>query len=89
MWKILKGKIIRFDAIIPTNMNHNRNTRNKPHIYSIREKKPIGKLQLKFQLSQTQDKYPEYLRSTKTHSQFKTAFYESKLQSDTTPRFFL
>ena len=83
MWKILKGKIILFDAIVPTDMIYNRNT-DKHQIYSIREKKPTGKRQLKFQLSQTRNKYPEYLRNIETHSHFKTAFYESKLESYTT-----
>ena len=64
--------------IIPTDMIHNRNT-NKHQFYT-REKKR----QLKFQLSQTRNKYPEYLRNIETHSHFKTAFYESKLESYTT-----
>ena len=40
--------------------------------------------QLKCEPSQTWNKYPEYLRNTETHSQFKTAFYELKLESYTT-----
>ena len=56
------------NLIIPTDMTHNRNTRHKHQIYSIREKKPIGKRQLKCQPSQTWNN----LRGTKTHSQFKT-----------------
>ena len=64
---------------IPTDMIHNRKTRNKRQIYSIREKKPTEKRQLKCQPSKTWNKYPEYLKSTETNSKFKTAFYESKL----------
>ena len=70
--------------IIPTDRIHTRNTRKKHQVYSIREKKPIGKRQLKCEPSQTWNKYPEYLRNTETHSQFKTAFYELKLESYTT-----
>ena len=70
--------------IIPTDRIHTRNTRKKHQVYSIREKKPIGKRQFKCEPSQTWKKYPEYLRNTETHSQFKTAFYELKLESYTT-----
>ena len=66
--------------IIPTDTIHTRNTRHKHQVYSKREKKPIGKRQLKCQPSQTWNNYPEYIRSTETHDQFKTAFYEWKLE---------
>ena len=69
--------------IIPTDTIHTRNTRHKHQVYSKREKKPIGKRQLKCQPSQTWNNYPEYIRSTETHGQFKTAFYEWKLESYT------
>ena len=48
--------------------------------YSKREKKPIGKQQHKCQPSQNWNNYPEYSRTTKTHSHFKKAFYEWKLK---------
>ena len=48
-----------------------------------KREKTIGKRQLKCEPSQTWNKYPEYFRSTETHSQFKTAFYELKLESYT------
>ena len=67
--------------IIPTNTVHNRITRNRYQIYSKREKKAIGKRQLKCQPSQTWNKYPEYIKCTETHSQFKSAFFEWKLES--------
>ena len=66
--------------IIPTERIHTRNTRNKHQVYSKREKKPIGKRQLKCHPSQNWNNYPEYLRTTETHSQFKKAFYEWKLE---------
>ena len=69
--------------IIPTDTIHTRNTRHKHQVYSKRDKKPIGKRQLKCQPSQTWNNYPEYIRSTETHGQFKTAFYEWKLESYT------
>ena len=67
--------------IVPTNTIHNRNTRNRFQIYSKREKRPIGKRQIKCKPSQNWNNYPEYIRLTQTHSQFKTAFFEWKLES--------
>ena len=39
----------------------------------------IRKRQLKFQPSETLNSYPIYIKTAQTHSQFKTAFYEWKL----------
>ena len=67
--------------IIPMQSVHSRNTRNKYQVYSQKEKNSIGKRQLKCQPSNTWNKYPSYIKTTETHSQFKTAFYEWKLES--------
>ena len=68
------------NLIIPINTIHRQNTRNKHQIYSKKENKSIGKRQLKCQPSQTWNKYPSYMKDTQTHSQFKTAFYEWKIE---------
>ena len=73
-------KVLR-SLIVPTNTVHSRNTRHKYQIYSKQEKKSIGKRQLKCLPSRTWNKYPDYMKFTKTHSQFKTAFFEWKLES--------
>ena len=70
--------IVRMDSI------HTRNTRNKHQVYSKKENKAIGKRQLKCQPSKTWNSYPIYIKTTETHSQFKTAFYEWKLDGYTT-----
>ena len=46
-------------------------------------KRPMFKRPLKdlCQHLQTWNNYPEYIKSTETHGQFKTAFYEWKLES--------
>lgn len=62
---------------------HTRNTRNKLQVYSKKENKAIGKRQLKCQPSKTWNSYPTYIKTTETHSQFKTAFYEWKLDGYT------
>ena len=69
--------IVRMDSI------HTRNTRNKHQVYSKKENKAIGKRQLKCQPSKTWNSYPIYIKTTETHSQFKTAFYEWKLDGYT------
>ena len=55
--------------IVPTNTIHNRNTRNRFQIYSKREKRPIGKRQIKCKPSQNWNNYPEYIRLTQTSIQ--------------------
>ena len=65
--------------IIPIDRVHSCNTRKKHQIYSKKANKSIGKRQIKCQTSQTWNNYPDYIKSTQTHSQFKTAFYEWKL----------
>ena len=42
-----------------------------------------GKKVKRCQPSQTWNNYPEYIRSTETYGQFKTDFYELKLESYT------
>ena len=44
---------VRHKLLIPTDMIHNRNTRNKQQNHSTRKKKPIGKRQIQCQRSQT------------------------------------
>ena len=53
----------------------------KFQIYSKKAKKSIGKRQLKCQPSQIWNKYPNYIKDTETHSEFKLAFFEWKLES--------
>ena len=65
--------------IVKMNSVHTRNTRHKHQVYSKNEKRAIGRRQLKCQPSKTWNNYPNYIKSTETHSQFKTAFYEWKL----------
>ena len=75
--------IVKMDTI------HTRTTRNKHQVYSKNENRAIGKRQLKCQPSKTWNSYPIYMKTTQTHSQFKTAFYEWKLDgySSTTLNF--
>ena len=65
--------------IVKMNSVHTRNTRHKHQVYSKNEKRAIGRRQLKCQPSKTWNNYPNYIKSTETRSQFKTAFYEWKL----------
>ena len=66
--------------IVPTNKIHTQNTRHRNQIYHKKEKIAIGKRQLKCQPSLQWNMYPNYIKSTETHSEFKTAFYEWKLE---------
>ena len=58
-------------------------TRNKRQVYNKIENRAIGKRQLKCEPSKTWNSYRIYIKTTKTHSQFKTAFYEWKLDGYT------
>ena len=62
------------------NTIHTRDTRNKHQIYNKKAKRAIGKRQLKSQPSQTCNTYPNLIKSSETHSEFKKAFYEWKLE---------
>ena len=62
---------------------HIRTTRNKHQVYSRKENRAFGKQQLKCQPSKTWNSYSIYMKTTQTHSQFKIAFYEWKLDEYT------
>ena len=63
----------------PKRTFHRYQTRTNDHLYVEREKRSIGKYQLKCQPSDHWNKLPQVIRQQPTHSQFKTAFYEWKL----------
>ena len=68
------------NLIIPINTTHKRNTIKTHQSYNKKENISIGKRQLKCKPSQTWSEYPSNIKDTPAHSQFKTAFYECKIE---------